>query len=89
MSDSTNTDAISEGEHSCPRCLSSHTELQYSASDQDGAVMWEIVHCQECSFTWRTSEPAETIDPEKRPAWFSLSKEELSDLRDVIPPSED
>jgi C4-type Zn-finger protein len=89
MSDGTNAEALTEGEHSCPRCRSSHTELQHSASDQDGTLLWEVVHCQDCSFTWRTSEPVDTIDPEKRPAWFGLSKEDLNELRDVLPRSND
>lgn len=84
MSKGTRNNMRTKDEHSCPRCCSSQTELQHSAKDHEGRLLWEVLHCQGCSFTWRTSEPAETIDPEKRPVWFTLRKEDLSELRDVI-----
>jgi C4-type Zn-finger protein len=89
VNESENSKTGAEGEHNCPRCRSSETEIQHSAKDQDGGALWAVLHCRDCSFTWRTSEPGETIDPEKRPAHFALRREELSELREVIPVGED
>ena len=47
----------------CPRCRSAkqHLRTEYQGREGD-VVLWTVRHCNRCSFTWRDSEPAESID---------------------------
>ena len=44
----------------CPRCLTEETRLEYEGKEQDRLV-WRILHCVTCSYTWRDSEPPSTV----------------------------
>jgi C4-type Zn-finger protein len=70
--------------HRCPRCGVAEVEEQHAAREVR-RVLWQVVHCRRCSFTWRTTEPDETLDPARRPALFQLDPERLDTLRDQLP----
>jgi vanillate/4-hydroxybenzoate decarboxylase subunit D len=70
----------------CPRCDKAQARLAHSGRENN-VVIWRAWHCTVCSFVWRDSEPAESIDPHARPAWAQLANVDLDGLRQVIPPS--
>jgi hypothetical protein len=70
----------------CPRCETGAAILAHRGTEA-GAVIWQVWHCSACAFTWRDSEPAETVDPQHRPPWAQLRGVDLSGLRQVIPPA--
>lgn len=70
----------------CPRCTAQQGTLAYAGTEA-GTVIWRAWHCSACAFTWRDSEPAETVDPQRRPPWAQLHGIDLGGLRQVIPPA--
>jgi late competence protein required for DNA uptake (superfamily II DNA/RNA helicase) len=54
----------------CVRCAGDTTAKVATAPDGSGA--WEVYYCDRCNFSWRSSEEAEVINPEKRDKWFQL-----------------
>ncbi len=70
----------------CPRCESSAL-AQMHAGKEDGKTLWHVWHCQDCAYTWRDSEPAESVDAKMRPAWAQLKGVDFDSLRQVIPPA--
>ena len=70
----------------CPRCAVANAAPMHVGSE-NGQPLWTVWHCAACAYTWRDSEPAETIDPRKRPAWAQLQGVDLNSLRQVIPPA--
>ncbi len=70
----------------CPRCESVEI-AQMHGGKEDGRPLWQVWHCRPCAFTWRDSEPAESIDPQARPAWAQLKGVDFDGLRQVIPPA--
>ena len=74
--------------NACPRCLSAEEHLRVEHQGrEDGAVVWTVYHCNRCSFTWRDSEPAESIDPEVRDPDFRIFPDEPERYRYNIPPA--
>jgi C4-type Zn-finger protein len=49
-------------------------------------VVWSVLHCKQCSFSWRDSEPPESISPEKRDPFFNVNPEEVKRYPIVLPP---
>lgn len=72
--------------NNCPRCESDHTFLLHTGIE-DNKPVWQVLHCSACAFTWRDSEPKESIDPEFRQSWGQLKGVKLDNLRQGIPPS--
>lgn len=70
----------------CPRCRGSEVELQYQGKE-DGRVIWSILHCARCSFTWRDSEPPESIVSEKRDPFFNVDPDEIARYPIVLAPT--
>lgn len=66
----------------CPRCLSDRAVQVASAPDGSGA--WEFFHCEACHFGWRSTEPPQVIDAQKRDPWFQLDASTLDQLPVVI-----
>ncbi|MBF6567288.1 MAG: hypothetical protein IVW54_00260 [Candidatus Binataceae bacterium] len=71
--------------NSCPRCRGERTETQYQGKEA-GQVIWSVLHCQQCSFSWRDSEPPESISPAKRDPFFNVNPEEVKRYPIVLPP---
>ena len=70
----------------CPRCESDQTSLLHTGLENN-KPLWRVFHCHHCAFTWRDSEPEESINPAKRPDWAQLKGVDLENLRQGIPPS--
>jgi len=70
----------------CPRCRGTEVEMNYQGKEA-GRVIWSILHCLRCSFSWRNSEPAESIVPEKRDAFFNVNPEEIDRYPIVLAPT--
>ncbi len=72
----------------CPRCKADNkyqrTEHQ---GRENGEIIWTIYYCQRCAFSWRDSEPAESIDYEVREAWFRVDPDRPEDYHHNIPPA--
>ena len=58
----------------CPRCKAGeeHRRIEYHGNEGDKRV-WTVYNCQRCCFTWRDSEPAESIEPGQRDPWFQVA----------------
>jgi len=67
----------------CVRCLTD--EVQVVARAPDGSEAWEIYRCLRCNYGWRSSEPVEIIDPERRDPAFQLDQVDLSELPSPLP----
>lgn len=46
----------------CPRCQADKKHLRTEHEGrEDGKLVWTVYYCQRCSFTWRDSEPADSL----------------------------
>lgn len=70
----------------CPRCLGEKSELQHEGRDGD-TLVWSIHHCLACSYSWRDSEPASTVDPAVRDIDFRVDASDLSRFAIILPPT--
>jgi len=66
----------------CPRCEA--IEAQHVATAPNAGV-WQIYICQQCFFTWRTTEPASVTEPEHYPTVFRVRQAEIH-TAGVLPP---
>ena len=72
----------------CPRCQSTEQHLRTEYQGREGEqIIWTVYHCQRCSFTWRDSEPPESIDHTKREAWFRADPDHPEQYKHNIPPA--
>lgn len=55
----------------CPRCLEQQIRQEHEGREGD-TIVWRILHCLICSFSWRDSEPASAIDPATRDPDFRI-----------------
>ena len=60
----------------CGRCKSSGAVTDHQGR-QDGAVVWTILRCPTCNFSWRDSEPASAIGLGIRSADFAVDAANL------------
>ena len=74
----------------CPRCQSAeeHLRTEYEGREE-GELIWTVFYCRRCSFTWRDSEPAESIDYAEREAWFRADPDHPEKYGQNIPPAKD
>ena len=72
----------------CPRCNTGaeHLRSEYQGREGDELV-WTVFYCRRCSFTWRDSEPAESIDYSQREAWFRAHPDHPEKYKHNIPPA--
>jgi C4-type Zn-finger protein len=57
----------------CPRCQSTQDKVRVEYRGRDGhRIVWTVRYCTACAFTWRDTEPAESIDCQSRDAWFQI-----------------
>lgn len=66
----------------CPRCDSTKIELLTKAP-KDNA--WEVYICEECSFSWRTTESEEVTNPDKYDKRFKIDRASIDSLP-IMPP---
>jgi len=59
---------------SCPRCQNEEKfcVVQHHGKEQ-GQVVWTVYNCSQCSFSWRDSEPSESIDHATREQWLNIN----------------
>ena len=60
----------------CPRCESEKIKMMVQSPVGD---VWEMYLCEECFYSWRSTEDVRVLDK------FKLTKEKI-DSMDVIPP---
>ena len=61
----------------CPRCEHSSTRIRFE-SPVPG--VWTLYGCDDCLFTWRSTEPDTITDPKLYPARFKVKLEKLKDI---------
>ncbi len=66
----------------CPRCRAESVTL-LARSAVPG--MWDVLACQRCTYTWRTSEPAAQTSAAAYPAKFALSEADIANAPEVPP----
>jgi vanillate/4-hydroxybenzoate decarboxylase subunit D len=69
----------------CPRCQTADGTI-CKEGKENGQIVWTIYYCNACGFTWRDSEPEDTLDPNLRPAAFKLDPTRPADYPLIIPP---
>jgi hypothetical protein len=69
----------------CPRCEAARTE-KLATSPVPG--VWDVLQCQVCLYTWRTTEPARRTTREAYPEDFRMTRADIEGAHDVpaIPP---
>jgi hypothetical protein len=69
----------------CPRCEATRIE-QLATSPVPG--IWDVLQCQACLYTWRTTEPARRTTRDAYPEAFRMTQADIEGAHDVpaIPP---
>jgi len=69
----------------CPRCESEKTGV---LTKSPVAGVWEVYHCEDCFFAWRSTEPDFITDPKKYAPEFKLTRAKLdeSGIMPNVPP---
>jgi vanillate/4-hydroxybenzoate decarboxylase subunit D len=69
----------------CPRCETDKTDV---LTRSPVAGVWEVYHCAECFFAWRSTEPNFITDPVKYNPEFKLNRTELeqASVMPTVPP---
>ncbi|MCG2635026.1 MAG: hypothetical protein J4A00_08990 [Gammaproteobacteria bacterium] len=69
----------------CPRCQSAETRIEQEGREGE-QIIWSIYHCAACSFSWRDSEPEESISYARRDPYFRVDTSAPDQYRIVLPP---
>jgi vanillate/4-hydroxybenzoate decarboxylase subunit D len=69
----------------CPRCAAERIE-RLAVSPVPG--VWEVLQCQRCLYTWRTTEPARRTTRDAYPEAFRLAQADIDNAIEfpAIPP---
>jgi hypothetical protein len=72
----------------CPRCRAdkSHCRREWQGLES-GELVWTVWHCTRCSFTWRDTEPARSIDYDVREAFSRVDPDRPENYDQIIPPA--
>lgn len=74
----------------CPRCQSEQSacRVEHEGRDAQNKLVWTVYYCTTCSFTWRDSEPEESIVYTRRDPF---SRVDLNKKYPVVmpPPNQD
>ena len=70
----------------CPRCNGDRA-IKAHEGYEDDELLWTIYRCAACAFTWRDSEPPQSIDWNVREAWFRVDPENPERYPYNIPPA--
>jgi vanillate/4-hydroxybenzoate decarboxylase subunit D len=70
----------------CPRCQGDEKtcRVEHEGHDHQGNLVWTVYYCESCAFTWRNSEPEESIVYTKRDPFSRVDVER--DYPVVMPP---
>jgi hypothetical protein len=72
----------------CPRCRADHSHCYKEWQGvESGKLVWTVWHCMHCSFTWRDTEPARSIDYAVREAFSRIDPDRSEDYDQNIPPA--
>jgi len=72
----------------CPRCRADHSHCcKEWQGVESGKLVWTVWHCTRCSFTWRDSEPARSIDYAVREVFSRVDPDRSEDYDQNIPPA--
>lgn len=72
----------------CPRCRADHSRCRKEWQGVElGKVVWTVWHCMRCSFSWRDTEPARSIDYTIREAFSRVDPERPENYDQNIPPA--
>ena len=72
----------------CPRCQATEQALRTEHQGiESGQLIWTVYYCQRCAFTWRDSEPLESIDYDERDPWFRVDPDQPEKYHHNIPPA--
>ena len=66
----------------CPRCDSKNADLLIPSPVGNE---WEMYFCNDCNFTWRSTEPENIRNPKMYDSRFKLTKKKIS-MMTVNPP---
>lgn len=66
----------------CPRC---DEDKAYKLLSSPVGNEWEVYLCENCYFSWRSTEDEELRDPSKYNKKFKLTKEQIDNMM-MIPP---
>lgn len=66
----------------CPRCRGNQITPFARSAVPD---VWEVLGCQRCTYSWRTSEPVAQTSADAYPARFALSEADIANAPDVPP----
>lgn len=64
----------------CPRCAFDVIEL---LATSPVAGVWEVLQCQRCLYSWRTSEPARRIERDSYPESFRMTRDEIDSAPEI------
>lgn len=69
----------------CPRCEFETIDTLYSSPVP---AVWDVLQCQRCLYTWRTTEPARRTQRDNYPDSFKMTAADIEDAPEVpgIPP---
>ena len=74
--------------NSCPRCRADHSHFRKEWQGfESGKRVWTVWHCMRCSFTWRDTEPARSIDHSVREAFSRVDPDRPENYGQNIPPA--
>ncbi len=72
----------------CPRCNADEASRRTEFQGREGEeIVWTIYYCRRCCFTWRDTEPTESIDYAQRDVWFRADPDHPEKYRHNIPPA--
>ncbi|HBC95382.1 MAG TPA: vanillic acid non-oxidative decarboxylation protein [Clostridium sp.] len=66
----------------CPRCESENVEVMAKSPNGDA---WEVYICNDCCFSWRSTEDSYIRDPKKYNKKFKINREEIKNLPKMPP----
>ncbi len=74
----------------CPRCQSEQDAccVEHEGRDAQDQLVWTVFYCTRCSFTWRDSEPDESIVYAKRDPFSRINMDKKYPVV-MSPPSRD
>lgn len=69
----------------CPRCAEERVDKLASSPVPD---VWDVLQCQFCLYTWRTTEPARRTRRDAYPEEFKMTQADIDNAPEVpaIPP---
>jgi hypothetical protein len=67
----------------CVRCI--EDTARKVAEAPDGSKVWEVYYCENCNYSWRSTEEAEITCLEKRDPRFQLEHLDTNKMRVTSP----